>query len=492
MKLSHHDDDDEDDDNDYDDDDNDDDDDDGEEYYCSGLTFAGCWVLTKSALHSPSQLDRGEKVSEEALHHSTQDEDSSQGMEPYLVRRLSTRNIQLPPLAFRQFEQAEWDKKNDTETIPRPTTLPLRIPPLIAITAAESSRKCWQIVIGFITPTLQADPAEKDKFYTDLRRLTQNVPADDKIIILGDFNARVGKNSEAWKGVLDKHGVGNCNDNGQILVEFCAEQQLTITNTIVQQKDSLKTTPDASSIQALAPLDYVLVQQRIVGDVRHIQVMPSAECQTDHCLVPCKLNLHFKLKTKSNSIPRRRLQVNNLQTATVRDSFQVNLQTRPEDHLTDRCSEALRQHINILQSSEESLGFSSKKNKEWLDENNQEIQELLKKKRTVHQAHLIQPSYHFLKMIIGQVRYDDAHSEPFPITNGVKQGCLLAPTLFTIFFSMMLQKATADLDDKNGIYIRYRTNGSPFNLRGQQYRGHAAENAAALGRAHLPDGGSYQ
>ncbi|CAN8220371.1 unnamed protein product [Coccothraustes coccothraustes] len=69
-------------------------------------------------------------------------------MEPYLVRRLSSRNIQLPPLAFRQLEQADWDKKNDTETIPRPTTLPLRIPPLIAITAAESSSQSYSLQEG--------------------------------------------------------------------------------------------------------------------------------------------------------------------------------------------------------------------------------------------------------------------------------------------------------------------------------------------------------
>ncbi|KAJ7408516.1 hypothetical protein WISP_120430 [Willisornis vidua] len=99
---------------------------------------------------------------------------------------------------------------------------------------------------------LSADPAEKGTFYTDLSHLTQKVPADDKIIILGDFNARVGKNSEVWKGVLGKHGVGTCNDSGCFLVEFCAEQQLTITNTLSaerQAEDNL----DASSIQALAP-----------------------------------------------------------------------------------------------------------------------------------------------------------------------------------------------------------------------------------------------
>ncbi|XP_051627166.1 uncharacterized protein LOC127462545 [Manacus candei] len=65
----------------------------------------------------------------------------------------------------------------------------------------------------------------------------------------------------------------------------------------------------------------------------------------------------------------------------------------------------------------------------------------------------------------GQVRYGNALSEPFLITNGVKQGCILTPTLLTIFFSMMLQRATADLEDQDGIYIQHRTDGSLFNLR---------------------------
>ena len=78
----------------------------------------------------------------------------------------------------------------------------------------------------------------------------------------------------------------------------------------------------------------------------------------------------------------------------------------------------------------------------------------------------------FLKLIVqlhedqrGQVRHSNDLSQPFPISNGVKQGCVLAPTLFTIFFSMMLQQANADLDDNDGVYIRYRMDGSLFNLR---------------------------
>ena len=51
----------------------------------------------------------------------------------------------------------------------------------------------------------------------------------------------------------------------------------------------------------------------------------------------------------------------------------------------------------------------------------------------------------------------------FPINNGVKQGCVLVPTLFSIFFSIMLHEAKEDLPE--GIYIRFRTEGSFFNLR---------------------------
>ena len=246
-------------------------------------------------------------------------------------------------------------------------------------------------------PTLQADPADKDKFYTDLRNLVRNTPADDKVVILlGDFNARVGRDSEAWKGVLGKHGVGNCNDNGRLLLEFCAELQLTVTNTIFQQKDSLKTTWMHPRSKHWHLLDYVLVRQRDHRDVLHTRVMPSAECHTDHRLVRCKLNLHFKPKLKRGGPPRRRLQVGGLKSAEVRADFQSNLQSKLEDSdsLTDSCPETLWAHLKtaILQSSEEVLGFSTKKNKDWFDENDKEIQQLLAKKRSAHQAHLAQPS----------------------------------------------------------------------------------------------------
>ena len=84
------------------------------------------------------------------------------------------------------------------------------------------------------SPTLRAEPTEKDMLYSELRSCLQNTPADDKVMILGNFNYRVCKDADSCKGVLGKHGVGNCNDNGCLLQELCIEQLLAITNTIFQ------------------------------------------------------------------------------------------------------------------------------------------------------------------------------------------------------------------------------------------------------------------
>ena len=65
--------------------------------------------------------------------------------------------------------------------------------------------------------------------------------------------------------------------------------------------------------------------------------------------------------------------------------------------------------------------------------------------------------------MLARVQNDGEFSDPFPVKNGVQQGCVLASTLFSMMFSTMPTDAFEDGD--NGIPIRYRFDGKLFNLR---------------------------
>ena len=60
------------------------------------------------------------------------------------------------------------------------------------------------------------------------------------------------------------------------------------------------------------------------------------------------------------------------------------------------------------------------------------------------------------------VCYNGTVSEPFLISSRVKQGCILASTLFGIFFSMLLSHAFENNEDK--VYLHTQSDGKLYNL----------------------------
>ena len=53
-------------------------------------------------------------------------------------------------------------------------------------------------------------------------------------------------------------------------------------------------------------------------------------------------------------------------------------------------------------------------------------------------------------------------SEYFSVTHGVKQGCVLAPTLFAFFIYAMLDEAFRDM--RGGVYVQSRHSADLFNV----------------------------
>ena len=74
-------------------------------------------------------------------------------------------------------------------------------------------------VIQVYAPTSNAEEAEVEQFYEDLQDRLELTRKKDVLFIIGDWNAKVG--SQETPGVTGKFGLGNWNEAGQRLIEFC-------------------------------------------------------------------------------------------------------------------------------------------------------------------------------------------------------------------------------------------------------------------------------
>jgi len=79
---------------------------------------------------------------------------------------------------------------------------------------------------------LTSNAEEAERFYEDLQDLLELTSKKDVLLIIGDWNAKVG--SQETPGVTGKFGLGLQNEAEQRLIEFCQENTVVIENTLFQ------------------------------------------------------------------------------------------------------------------------------------------------------------------------------------------------------------------------------------------------------------------
>ena len=66
-------------------------------------------------------------------------------------------------------------------------------------------------LVSVYPPILPATPDVEDEFYENLATTILTIPSSERLVILGDFNARVGADNDSWPSCLGPFGVRKMN-----------------------------------------------------------------------------------------------------------------------------------------------------------------------------------------------------------------------------------------------------------------------------------------
>lgn len=280
-------------------------------------------------------------------------------------------------------------KNNLIKNITTPTGISERI-----ISLKFNTAQGTVIVISAYAPTLSSSNDEKDKFYSDLQTCISSTARTDRILLLGDFNARVGSDHLAWPDCLGPFGVGSINENGQRLLELCSANHLCITGSYFNSKQVHKVTWQHPRSKHWHQLDHIITKRRDLKDFVNSRSYHGADCSSDHALIIGKI----KLKTKK--IHHRKhsgsIKLNTAKMAcseTKREFTKIFELSTFVNCKPESAPETWEQLKNIIQSAgKETFGAPRTSTKDWFIDSSEVLLPLIDARKSARLEFMKNPS----------------------------------------------------------------------------------------------------
>ena len=214
-------------------------------------------------------------------------------------------------------------------------------------------------IIQCYAPTNEDKDNEKEDFYQQLQLLKDKCPRHDITIVMGDLNAKVGSDNTNLQHVMGKEGLGEMNNNGQLLTDFCNVNQLVIGGTVFPHKNIHKWTwksPQGHQNQ----IDHMIICKKWRSCLKDVRVKRSADVASDHHLLVA--SVRTTLSTQRNAPSRSQWNRAVLRIPAIRDKFTLNLINRfnnltiegEKDTEPEECWSAFKGCIH--KAAEETLG----------------------------------------------------------------------------------------------------------------------------------------
>ena len=161
----------------------------------------------------------------------------------------------------------EWALLSKRISLTKLTEMPRPVSDRIMTMRLPLSKDNFATIISVYAPTMTNTDENKEAFYNQLASVRSGILCTDKLLLIGDFKARIGRDNDKWPFVMGKHEIGKCNSNGELLLALCSEFELMVTNTMFKQKDERQTTWMHPRSRHWHMIDFIITRCRDEMDV---------------------------------------------------------------------------------------------------------------------------------------------------------------------------------------------------------------------------------
>ncbi|XP_055387971.1 craniofacial development protein 2-like [Condylostylus longicornis] len=182
-------------------------------------------------------------------------------------------------------------------------------------------------IIQVYAPTADKSDEIIENFYSELSELTKFTRPHEMNIIMGDFNAKIGLGRV--DNIVGPFALGNRNDRGDRLIQFCQEESLTVTNTWFslprRRLYTWKSPQDTDGNIVRNQIDFILINRRFHTSVSKVRTCPGADVSSNHNLLLSKIKIKLS-KSQSQHRPKR-LNLDKLEDSEFKSRLTVEINT---------------------------------------------------------------------------------------------------------------------------------------------------------------------
>jgi endonuclease/exonuclease/phosphatase family metal-dependent hydrolase len=173
--------------------------------------------------------------------------------------------------------------------------------------------------------TQEKEELEKEAFCQEVERVCDSCPSSVINKVLGEWNAKVGR-EEIYQGITGRHSMHlNTNDNGQRLADFAAAKNMVASATCFPHKEIHEQTWRSPDGKNYNQIDHILIDKRKATGMLDAKTCRGASSDSDHFLFRGKYRSKIAYSKYEPKKTTRRFHVGALRKSSMARRFQLHL-----------------------------------------------------------------------------------------------------------------------------------------------------------------------